>query len=473
MRWDGPEGYRDILRVSLPLVASMGSTTLMFFTDRIFLGRYSVESIAAAVPAGLLAFTFTALFLGVASYVNTFVAQYTGSGQPDGVGRSLWQGLYFTLIASVLLAIGSTVAGPLFRLAGHSVAVQAQEILYFRVLMLGGGLVVLQEVLSCFFSGRGLTRVIMLVTITGACVNIPLDYALINGVWGMPELGIFGAGIATVAGHALMAALYAILVFSRKQRRAIPSLSHPAFDPALCLRLLRFGGPAGLQFFMDIFSFTFFLFVVGRLGTVELAASNIAFAVNMLAFLPMVGFSIGTATLVGQAMGRDNPAAARRVTIRTLKLTFAYMIGVALAFLLFPGPLVDLFFPQGALGEDVAAIKRASVVVLRFVAAYTLIDAVNVILSGTLKGAGDSRFVGWTITIGSLGFFMLPVYVGITWFGAGLTFAWAVLTAYVFAIAVMFTLRYRHDTWEKMRVIEPHPPPVTPLPGVPGIDDVL
>ena len=471
--WHGPEGYRTILRVSLPLVASMGSTTLMFFTDRIFLARYGVDAIAAAVPAGLLAFTFSALFLGVASYVNTFVAQYTGSQQHDGVGRALWQGLYFALASSILLAAGSLLAGPLFRLAGHEAAVQELEIIYFRILMLGAGFSIIQEVLSCFFSGRGLTRVIMLVTCTGACINIPLDYALINGVWGMPAWGIFGAGVATVAGHAIMAVLYTILVFSRPHRRNFPSLGRPAFNPALFLRLLRFGGPAGLRFFMDIFSFSFFLFVVGRLGTLELAASNIAFAINTLAFLPMVGFSIGTATLVGQALGRDDPRAARRVTLRTLNLTLVYMVGVALAFLLFPGPLVALFFSHGTQGEDAATIQHACVVVLRFVAAYTFIDGINVVLSGTLNGAGDSRFVGWTIAVGSTSLFMLPVFLGVTYFGAGLPFAWSVLTFYVFAIAGMFTFRYRGGAWETMRVIEPHPPPVPPLPGVPAIDDVL
>jgi len=271
----------------------------------------------------------------------------------------------------------------------------------------------------------------------------------------------------------LMAVLYIGLVFTRSHNQAFGVMRNWRLDRELFGRLIRFGGPAGLQFFMDIFAFSFFLMVVGRLGTVELAASNIAFAINTLAFLPMVGFSIATATLVGQAMGREDPLAARRVTLRILKLTFLYMVSVALAFVLWPGPLVNLFQSGGAPGPGEESIRATSIVILRFVAAYTLIDTVNVILSGTLKGAGDSRFVGWTIALGSLGLFIVPVYLGIMVFGAGLYFAWGVVTFYVFAVAVMFTWRYRQGKWASMRVIEPHPRPVTSPPGVPSIDDVL
>jgi MATE family multidrug resistance protein len=445
----------------------------MLVTDRIFLGHYSVEAIAAVTPAGLMAFTFQAFFLGLGSYVNTFVAQYIGADRPERVGASLWQGLYFVAVASVVLALIGWSGWIIFDLAGHDPDVRELEVIYFRTLMYGGGLMILRDVLSCFYSGRGLTRVIMGVTITGACVNIPLDYALINGVWGFPELGIRGAALATVAGHALMVVLFTALIFTREHDRRFAVRRARAFDRALFARLIRFGTPSGAQFFMDIFAFSFFLLIVGRLGKTELAASNVAFAINTLGFLPMIGFSIGTSTLVGQAIGAGDPRAARRATIRTLELTATYMILVACVFVVFPMPLLRLFSPPGTADADYATIMALGKVLLRFVAAYTLIDAVNIILSGTLKGAGDTRFVGWTIAVGSVCLFVAPVYVALEVLGAGLYTAWFFAAFYVFAVAVFFAWRYRQRKWESMRVIEAHPPPVTQPAGVPGVDEVM
>ena len=92
-RWGGTGGYREVLAVGLPLVVSMGSSTVMLFTDRMFLANYSVDAIAAALPAGIASFLFVCFFMGVGGYVNVFVAQYTGARRGDRVGASLWQGV--------------------------------------------------------------------------------------------------------------------------------------------------------------------------------------------------------------------------------------------------------------------------------------------------------------------------------------------------------------------------------------------
>ena len=103
-RWSKPNGYRQVLSVSLPLVASMGSITLMQFTDRMFLANYSVDAIAAALPAGITSFTCVAFFMGVANYTNAFVAQYTGAKAYSRVGAALWQGIYFSIFSAIFMA---------------------------------------------------------------------------------------------------------------------------------------------------------------------------------------------------------------------------------------------------------------------------------------------------------------------------------------------------------------------------------
>ena len=450
-RWDSPNGYRDVFAISLPMVASMGSMTIMHFTDRVFLANYSVDTIAASMPAGIAAFALISFFLGVAGYTNTFIAQYTGSGTHDRLGAALWQAVYFSLAAGVLLVFTALPAGPLFDLVGHPPAVRKLEIVYFQILVLGSVFLLLEWTLACFYSGRGLTRTVMIVNAVGAAFNVPLDYALINGVWGFPEMGIAGAGIATVAGHGVMLLLYLRLIFTRKNDDTFGVWRNRSFDGKLFLRLMKFGIPKGAQFFMDIFAFTFFVFMIGRLGTVELAATNIVFAINTLAFLPMIGFSIGVTTLVGQAIGGRRPQGGEEATTSTLHITTAYMVAIALLFLLAPEALLRLFLSKAHHQAEISAI---GVVLLRFVAMYCLLDALNLVYAGALQGAGDTRFVMCASAVLSLGVMIIPVYVCIQYLDAGLYAAWVFATAYVCALALVFWWRYKQGQWKRMRVIE-------------------
>ncbi|MFW6055086.1 MAG: MATE family efflux transporter [Thermodesulfobacteriota bacterium] len=453
-RWSSPNGYRHVLAISLPLVASMGSITLMQFTDRMFLANYSVEAISAALPAGVASFTCIAFFLGVANYTNSFVAQYVGAGAFDRIGKALWQGIYFAIFASACLASLSFVSAPLFRFIGHPPAVQELEITYFNILTLGAGLVVLSSVLACFYSGRGLTRVVMLVHMVGALVNIPLDYCLINGVGPFPELGIKGAGLATVSAGAVIVILFCLLVFSPANRDSFGTWRNRRLESSLLKRLMRFGLPSGVQFFLEILAFTFFIQMLGRLGKLEMAASNIALSIESLSFLPMVGLHIGNATLVGQAIGKGEPEEGVYATSSALHITLVYMVLVAVVFVFFPEPLLRLFRADDVSPAEYVQILDLGSRLMRFVAVYCFFDALSLVFSGALKGAGDTRFIMLTIGGLSISVMIVPVYLAVEVFAADVSVAWSILTVYICSLGLVFWLRYRQGSWKKMRVIE-------------------
>jgi MATE family multidrug resistance protein len=456
-RWSKPNGYRRVLAISLPLVASMGSITLMQFTDRMFLANYSVDAIAAALPAGIASFTCISFFMGVANYTNAFVAQYSGAQAYHRIGAALWQGIYFSLLAAVVLALLYFVSGGLFNLIGHSARIRSLEVTYFNILILGGGLVVLGSEMACFYTGRGLTWTVMIVHMAGATINIPLDYCLINGVGPFPELGIRGAAIATVTAYATIVIILSLLIMSRNNRNRFGTWEKRAFDGELFRRLMRYGLPSGIQFFLEIFGFTFFIQMLGRLGDLELAASNIVLSIEMLAFLPMVGFHIGNATLVGQAIGRGLPEEGVYATTSALHITLAYMMLLATAFVFMPEPLLSLFKAKGQSVAKYAEIMDLGVILMRFVAVFCFFDALNLIFSGAIKGAGDTQFIMWTIAALSLGVMIGPVYLAVEVIGAGLYTVWTLATFYGCALGIAFMLRYRQGKWKKMRVIEVHP----------------
>jgi MATE family multidrug resistance protein len=293
----------------------------------------------------------------------------------------------------------------------------------------------------------------MVVNIIGAVINIPLDYALINGVWGFPELGIRGAALATVVSWAVIAGLFALLIF-RRRNEGFGVFSRWRFDAELFGRLMKYGGPGGVQFFIDVFGITFFIFMVGRIGNAELAATNIVLSIDTLAFLPTVGLSIAVSTLVGQAIGEGNPERAVFATHNTIHVAMLFMGLVAAAFVLLPETLMVMFRPEGMSQAEYAPIVAAGVVLLRLCALFTLCDSALITLIGALKGAGDSRFVMWTMGAASLFVLVIPSYLAVEHFGAGLYGVWGFLVAYVILLSGVCWVRFRRGRWKDMSVLE-------------------
>jgi len=457
-RWDGAGGYGELLRIAFPLILSTGSWSLQHFVDRMFLAWYSPEAIAASTPAGVLNYTLMTPFIGTAGYVSTFVAQYHGADRPERVGPSVWQGIYISLLGAVVMALLVPLAEPMFRLAGHAEEIRRQEVIYFSLLCLGAFPGIAAAALAGFFSGRGQAWPVMWANLAATLVNIVLDYLLIFGPGGLPELGIAGAAIATNVSLVAALAVYAVLILRAGHDEQFKILRGWRPDPTLLLRILRFGLPNGIQFFVDMAGFTIFLLIVGRLGTPSLAATNIALNVNTLAFMPMVGLGMAVTVLVGQYLGRDRPGLAERAVISGLHVTLLYTGGVALLYVLTPGVFL---LPYGLYADPrlYQDIRGLTVVLLRFVALYSLFDALTIVFASALKGAGDTRFVMVMVAGLSAGVLVLPTYVAVEVLGRGVLAGWVIGTAYVLSLGVSFFLRFKGGAWKHMRVIEAAGPP--------------
>ncbi len=453
--WRGQSRYGEVTRVCIPLVTGMAATTVMEFTDRIFLSHYSVAAIAAVVPAGVTAFLLLCFLGGVSGYVSVFIAQYQGSGRPERIGAALWQGLFYTFISGVFLfCFAAFATTPLFTLVGHSQEVRVLEEAYFRIVCYGGVLHVAIQALSGFFTGRGQTRPVMFANILGMTVNIPLDYALINGVWGLPEMGIRGAGIATVVSWAVTVGFLLLPAFSRRMRKDFKLLESMALDREIFIRLLRYGVPGALQFSLDIFAFTFFILMVGRMGTVALAATNIVISISSLAFMPALGFASGISSLTGQALGRGRPKEARAAAWSGIHILLVYTLLLNVLFLFAPQWLVSLFMQAGQAGMHHDEIVQLGSTLLRLVALYILLDVFYMLFAAVLKGAGDTRFLLWAISAASLVCMIVPLFVGINYLGMGVYGAWCCIVGFIAALCCLISWRYREGKWEKMMVIE-------------------
>jgi multidrug resistance protein, MATE family len=454
--WRQHSRYREVADVCIPLVMGTAATTVMEFTDKVFLANYSLDAIAAAMPSGIAALLFLSLFGGVTAYLSVFIAQYKGAGASQRIGAALWQGLYFSMASGCLLALSSQfLAGPIFSLAGHPRPIQDLEAVYFKILCTGSVFPVSIHALSAFFTGRGETRPVMIITGLGMVFHIPLDYLLINGIWIFPELGIAGAAIATVSSWALMTLLFSLLIFTPINENAYAVSSSRRIDTGMLKRLLQFGVPGSMQFCLDILAFTFFVFMVGRIGSLELAATSIVLSISSIAFMPAMGFSQGISTLVGQALGRKRPDEARYAAFSAIHLLLGYTLLVDLLFITTPEKALYLFIAYGQTSEQTPAILEMGRNLLHIVAIYLFMDALYMSFVGVLKGAGDTRFVMWSIGGASLCFMMVPLYIGIHLLQMGIIYAWMCVLAFIVSLFSLSFYRYRQGKWQRILVTEP------------------
>lgn len=445
--------YGRILRISGPLILSHTSVMLMHLVDGLLLARYSPEAIAAAGPAGMTAWVFIGLATGLCGYSATFVAQYVGAGSPQRVGAAVWQAVYLALLAGAAIAAVSLAAEPLFALMGHAPRIAALETTFFRIFCWGAPFFLLCAALGGFFAGRNDNTPLMVVQFSGMALNALLAWLLIFGRGGLPEMGMAGAATATVAAQGAMSVAFFGLFLRRGVRRDHQTWAGRRLDLGLLRRLVRFGFPAGLRNVVELLAWTVFLVFVGRVGELGLAASSIVWRLNGLAFFPLIGLSVAVSMLVGQAQGAAQPRLAEQAVWRGLALGQVWMALLSAAFVLFPSNLIAPFLDPAHLGGfDHGQMVRTCTVLLRFVAAYCLLDAFNIFFLAALQGAGDTRWTLWASAVVHL--LYVAALAAVLALGGGLYALWTAATLFVMSIAGLWVARFQGGAWKSMLVIE-------------------
>jgi MATE family multidrug resistance protein len=363
--------------------------------------------------------------------------------------------MYFAVVTGVLFLGLIPLAPLIFQLAGHKPPLPELETTYFCCLCYSALPALVTAAASSFFAGRGDSWTVMLINVAGLVVNAVFAYLLIFGYGGLPRLEIAGAGWATVIGTTVSAllALFLILLPAYRAEFATGSGWRPDFQ--LLGRLLYFGLPGGVQVGLDVLAFALFTLLVARLGTVEAAATSIAFAINMLAFMPPLGIGQAVSVLVGQRLGENRPDLAARSTWTGFCLAWLYMAAVALLYVLLPDVFLLLFHSDADPDKwsQVAALVPG---LLRFVAVYSLFDSMTAVFSFALKGAGDTRFVSLAAIVLSWPLMVVPTWAA--WrYDWGLWWAWTFASTYVIALALTFLVRFSMGRWRTMRVIEKAP----------------
>jgi multidrug resistance protein, MATE family len=446
---------RDVLRLATPLIISNSALTVMQFCDRLFLARHSSVSIQAALPAGILSFTFICLFAATAGYAGTFVAQYHGAGDKRQCIRVTAQGLWLALASLPCLLLLAPVGNGLMTLIGHAPEVMAEERIYFGWMMKGGFLVPLGWAIGGYFTGQSRMRLNTVANIVGASCNVVLDYVLIFGKFGFPAMGIEGGAIATVLAGTIAPRIQIVCFMRDRDVRQMGTRMVWRPDPALLRRIVRFGFPAGLHLMADITAFATFVMLTGRLDALSLAASNIALSINWLAVCPLMGIGGAAAILTGQHQGRRDSDAAAAAGWTTLMLAWIYMALMVSVFLLGSDFLFRLFYAPNA-DFPLEQLQTIGFKMLVAMAVWGLFDAANIVLTGALRGVGDTRFVMLYMLLMGWGLW-IPGELLILLLGGTILHAWYWMAVYVALLSFGFLWRWHVGRWRRIHLIKDPP----------------
>ncbi|MCR5360360.1 MAG: MATE family efflux transporter [Thermoguttaceae bacterium] len=451
--WMSPSGGYEVLRLALPMIISVGSLAVMQFIDRVFLTWYDPVTVGAAFSGGQFIWTLASFPFSIVAYSVAFVSQYNGAGEFRRIGEVVWQGVFIAVVFTPFFFLIYPWSDSIFTLFDHAPEIVALEKSYFFWSLWGIGPVIATQGFEAFFVGRKKTKVVMNVSLIALFLNIGLDYLVIFGVGGFPRLGIVGAALATSICQIIrLMILFGLTLYDDVRAGSLFAVRKGCrIVPSELFALLKYGSMGGMEYSLEMVSFTFFVFLLGKLGEVGSTSSAIAINLNAITFLPVVGIGTAVMTMVGNAIGKGRPHFARRCTFSAAALAAFFTGFFFLLFLLIP----DVFLSVYALGnpDGFAPYYDVTRILLRFVAVYLFFDTINIVFCSALRGAGDVKFVMFT-TISLAPFLAVFSWLGVGLFHFGIYWCWTILSVYISLMGLAFFCRFMRGTWMEMRLVD-------------------
>ncbi len=441
---------KQLTRLALPVSLGQLAIVGMTATDVLIAGWAGTEELAG-MNLGVNTWNMIALFfMGIGFATQPLVARQYGAGKPLGVKHQLHQSIWLCLGLGVLCSISA-----LLGVLGLGYIQFEPELMniaqsYLLVMSLCGVPFIVLPALRGTLEGVSLTQPVMLVNFGAFLLNIPLDYVLVNGLYGFPKLGGVGCAWATVVVVYLM--VFANLYFLKNHPRLIKQklLSNfEAIDRVTAMRTFKLGFPIGLSIVVELSMFAGAGILNAKFGAVETAAHAVAITIASASFMFYMGLGQGVTIRASQMLGANNPEAARySVKVGTV-FNVALAAMIATLFVLLTEPLIRM-------ASDDEAVIELGIVLLLFGAAFQIADSLQVAIVCALRAYNDTASPP-KYQILSFWVFGVPLGVGLAFYEwipglGGAPGMWFAMTAslYLVAILLLFRLRsmikaYEHD----------------------------
>jgi MATE family multidrug resistance protein len=440
---------REILTLAVPTVLQMLSYTVEQVTDAYMLAQVGNTEASAAVSAGMVTFCFISFGFGILMLVNALVSTAFGAERPRACGRYLWQGIWFGIVYSVFWMPAMFWSPQVFRLMGHDETLVALEVDYFNVTMSALVVKMLAVALGQFMLAVNRPNVVLWSAAAGMVGNIFVNWLLIYGHWGCPQLGVAGAAWGTNTAILIELLILAAVVFGPAIRTTFHTLDW-RFDAPKFRELLRIGLPSGFQTTGDVVAWTIFLAVVmPRFGPAAFAACNYMLQYMKLSFMPAFGLSTAVTALVARYVGAGQPDVSEHRAHLAFKIATAYMLLCGVFYLVFRNDLMQLF------NKDPAVVELGGGLLI-ICAIFQLFDAMFIVYIGALRGVKDTFWPSivqialcWGIVVaGGYGIAVFKPEWGV--YGP-----WSMGIVYGIILGFYLMLRFRSGRWRTMQPESP------------------
>jgi len=386
MKFIGKE-LPPLTRLALPIVAAELGWMAMAIVDTMMVGRlpYSADAIAA-VSLGSIAFLTPAFFgLGLMLGLDTLVSQSFGAKNIFDCHHSLVNGIYVSLVAAPVLQAIVWLEGEALRRFGIQSEVLSYALPYLHALNWAMLPLLIYFVARRYLQGMNRAMPVMFALISANVINLLGNWTFIYGHWGVRPMGPVGSGWATCISRTYMAVfLLTYIAYHDHRHKTGLRAAEARPDLARIMKIVRLGLPAAAQLTVEVAVFAFATSLIGRLGAVPLAGHQIALNTVSLTYMVPLGIGSAAAVRVGHAMGRKDAEAASHSGWTAVALGASFMACMAVLLWIYPAQIVRIYTPNPTV------IKAASQ--LLFVAAFfQLFDGIQAVVTGALRGAGDTR----------------------------------------------------------------------------------
>lgn len=452
---------RELFAISFPLMMSSLSMMAMIFVDRVFLARYNLAAMSAAVTAGTAAWSLLGSLAILAGMAEVLVAQFNGSKQHHRLGEPVWQMFWFSCATTILFIPMAFLGGEIFFFGSP---LRDFEEIYFRWLNYFGPVFVAQSAISAYFIGRGRPGIVTWLAIGGNLLNALLDWLFIFGVEGWFEpMGLRGAAIATSLGS-LFQLIFLFCLFQRKKERETYGTFRYRLNWPVMRTCLGVGVAMAGMFFIEISGWAFFYKMIGLAGAEQVILAGICQSITILFMFISEGIGRGASTIVGNYIGSKQSSKAYQVFRAGLKLHLIFFLVMSILFFVFPQVLVDLFIGGKSslqqamlninlLPDQIAGLESTLTTLLQLTLFFLLFEGVRYLISGMLTAAGDTIFILVAGSFSVVSFLIIPTFLSVHLFHQGVVAAFVISIIFLFLIATIFLARFYWGPWQKIDLL--------------------
>ncbi len=443
---DSKTVYQNFFQIAWPSAVESTLVGLVGAIDTMMVGGIGTAAIAAVGITNQPKFILLAAINSLNVGVTAIVARRKGENNQESANSCLRQCLLLSAFISIFMAVmGFLYASEILIFAGAEADYLDYAVSYFRILMVSIFFQAINLTINAAQRGAGNTRISMRTNVTGNIVTVIFNYLLINGVWFFPKLGVQGAAIATALGAFVACCMSVATLLKRGSFLSFHTIGRWKLSKALLLLLFSISGSALIeQVFMRIGFFTYAK-LVAALGTTAYATHLICMNILSLSFNFADGFGVAASSLMGQSLGAKRPDMATLYVKAGQRIVFCISAVLCVCFITGRYFLVSLF------SQETEVIELGAIIVL-FIAGITWLQTSQVVISGSLRGAGDTRFVALSSLISVTLFRPFLAWLFCYPLGFGLIGAWFSLFADQGIRLLLNFWRFSTGKWASIKV---------------------